>query len=159
MKRLPNNDRIETVKTSSFIFNDGGRYDWHKGRKRTHVGDCVTRAVCIGLEREYGSIYKEMTKLTYETLRTFNVYRNQYPSNGVYTEQKPFIKWMRRQRLKKVIVTKPGVRVKDLNFSNQRIIVDCMQKGREHYTTIVDNVINDTWDCGEWIVNYYWIPR
>lgn len=44
--------------TSTFIFNDGGRSHYFKGR----AGDCATRAMSIALELDYKLCYDELAK-------------------------------------------------------------------------------------------------
>ena len=82
------------------------------------------------------------------------------PSQGMCTYSKLFKRWMSKHKYKKVVIKQGGVKVKDLDYPNQRVIAYCNYKGRRHhYTAVVNNEIHDTWDCKDYNVDYVWVQR
>lgn len=126
------------------VYNDGGRAKYFTANK---VGDCVTRAVAIAVNKDYKEVYDEITKLVGYT-----------PRNGV-----------RKQDTKKVMKHFGGrwvatmtigsgckVHLNDSELPSGRIV--CNLSG--HVTCVIDGVINDTYDCsrnGTRCVYGYWV--
>lgn len=142
------------------VYNDGGRSEW-KDWVSQNVGDCVTRSIAIALNADYGTIYDAMTTIRKKLNKKDPLrYRRKYPRNGMPTHTRTFSAWMGKQNFKKVKIKQGGVRVKDLNFENQNVIVYCQLKNRQHhYTAIINNEIHDTWDCGDLMAQYYWVQK
>lgn len=128
----------------TWIFNDGGRSKYFKGRS----GDCVVRALAIATGRDYKLIYDELYKLT-----------RQSPRYGVD---------IRKARVQQYfdglgLVWTPTMRIgqgckvhlRSDELPAGRLV--CRLSG--HVVAVVDGVIHDTHDCsreGERCVYGYW---
>lgn len=127
-----------------FVYNDGGRYKYFTASK---VGDCVTRAVAIAVNKDYKEVYDEITKLVGYT-----------PRNGV--RKKDTKKIMEHFGGRWVATMNIGsgckVHLNDRELPKGRIV--CNLSG--HVTCVIDGVINDTYDCsrnGTRCVYGYWV--
>ena len=113
-----------------YIYNDGGRSKYFKGKAR----DCVCRAISIASNRDYKEVYDSLKK----ALGT--------PRNGVFTTNKAFKNWMVANGF--VWTPCSGIGVK----TSVHFIEGELPKGRlvcsvaKHYVAVVDNKVYDTWD-------------
>ena len=113
-----------------YIYNDGGRSKYFKGKAR----DCVCRAISIASNRDYKEVYDSLKK----TLGT--------PRNGVFVKNKAFKNWMVANGF--VWTPCSGIGVK----TSVHFIEGELPKGRlvcsvaKHYVAVVDNKVYDTWD-------------
>ena len=113
-----------------YIYNDGGRSKYFKGKAR----DCVCRAISIASNRDYKEVYDRLKK----ALGT--------PRNGVFTTNKAFKDWMVANGF--VWTPCSGIGVK----TSVHFIEGELPKGRlvcsvaKHYVAVVDNKVYDTWD-------------
>lgn len=110
-----------------WIKNTGGRERYYKA---TNVRDCVTRAIAIANNMDYKTTYKMMWE-----------YQGESPRNGVYPEATDKCLFDLGWEYKDL--AKQRIRMNEFEFPNGIII--CRIKG--HITTIIDGVINDTWNC------------
>ena len=113
-----------------YIYNDGGRSKYFKGKAR----DCVCRAISIASNRDYKEVYDSLKK----ALGT--------PRNGVFTTNKAFKDWMVANGF--VWTPCSGIGVK----TSVHFIEGELPKGRlvcsvaKHYVAVVDDKVYDTWD-------------
>ena len=113
-----------------YIYNDGGRSKYFKGK----ANDCVCRAISIASNRDYKEVYDSLKK----ALGT--------PRNGVFTKNKAFKDWMAANGF--VWTPCSGIGVK----TSVHFIEGELPKGRlvcsvtKHYVAVVDNKVYDTWD-------------
>ena len=113
-----------------YIYNDGGRSKYFKGKAR----DCVCRAISIASNRDYKEVYDSL-KMTLGT-----------PRNGVFIKNKAFKNWMVANGF--VWTPCSGIGVK----TSVHFIEGELPKGRlvcsvaKHYVAVVDNKVYDTWD-------------
>ena len=113
-----------------YIYNDGGRSKYFKGK----ANDCVCRAISIASNRDYKEVYDSLKK----ALGT--------PRNGVFTTNKAFKDWMVANGF--VWTPCSGIGVK----TSVHFIEGELPKGRlvcsvaKHYVAVVDDKVYDTWD-------------
>lgn len=113
-----------------YIYNDGGRSKYFKGK----ANDCVCRAISIASNRDYKEVYDSLKK----ALGT--------PRNGVFAQNKAFKDWMVANGF--VWTPCSGIGVK----TSVHFIEGELPKGRlvcsatKHYVAVVDNKVYDTWD-------------
>ena len=131
-----------------FKYNDGGRSDRYKG----HAGDCVVRAIAIATGELYQDIYDALkdANIRYsETSRTRQAkkikVRGTTPRNGnyrvVYQSYLESKGWVWTPTMKIGQGCKVHLKASELPDG----IVIC--KVSKHLVTVVDGVINDTYDC------------
>ena len=113
-----------------YIYNDGGRSKYFKGK----ANDCVCRAISIASNRDYKEVYDSLKK----ALGT--------PRNGVLVQNKAFKDWMVANGF--VWTPCSGIGVK----TSVHFIEGELPKGRlvcsvtKHYVAVVDNKVYDTCD-------------
>lgn len=169
---------MENVKTASWVYNDGGRSNYFKGKK---VGDCVARAVAIASGIDYKKVYdtfaekqskqrftkKHLRRAVFSdklprryTIRDGKIRFAKTAQHGVYVKRKWFKDQMREWGFRWVPTMKIG------SGCQVHLRADELPKGRlvvavsKHYTCVIDGVINDTYDCsreGTRCVYGYWI--
>ena len=139
---------------TNFKYNDGGRAKYFKGE----TGDCVTRAIAIGCDLDYKKVYDDLSNLskTYAITKNDKVAKklkcaktgtlNSTSSrNGVF--KKVYHSYIIKQGFKWIPTMKIGqgckVHLKEDELPKSKIIVQVSR----HLTTMVDGVINDTYDC------------
>lgn len=125
-------------------YNDGGRSAYFKASR---VADCVCRAIAIATQRDYKDVYQELKKLL-----------GYSPRNGVRkADTKKAMKhfggvWHSTMGIGKGC----QVHLQDGEIPMQGRVVCNLSK---HVTTIIDGVINDTYDPsrnGNRCVYGYW---
>jgi len=129
----------EMEKKISFEENDGGRKTaGYKG----NTGDCVTRAIAITTETPYQDVYDSLFELAKNwegrSKLARAIRKNPSPRNGAF----PVVaeKYLETLGWKKVT---GKLRLDDKKFQSGRYIC----KTRKHFTTMIDGVLNDTWNC------------
>jgi len=127
-----------------FNYNDGGRSKYFQGSS----GDCVTRAIAIATGRDYLEVYNALNKMAKrESVKRHRGHKRSQSRNGVFKET-----WKRYLR------DSGWVRVSTCEFGSTKSKVKFVdgalpEKGTyivqlsKHLTTLVDGVINDTYDC------------
>lgn len=134
-------------KTIPFIKSDGGRAaSGQFGRKK--VGDCVTRAIAIAMQRDYTEVHEDLQKLS-----------GSNPDNGIRVQEKWFKQYMANFGFLWVPTMSRGsgckVHLKPSELPSGRIVV----RVSKHLVAVVDGVIHDTHDCsraGTRCVYGYW---
>jgi hypothetical protein len=128
-----------------YIKNDGGRFKEYNipAFKKNYTGDCAVRSIAIGL----GQTYKQ----TLEDLCKLGIKRGNVPNDQDVYEEYLFSKgWVKNKPPR----DKNGKKIQLHYWTNNRAIV--LTYG--HLTAVVDNTVNDTWDCREWYCNSYYTP-
>jgi hypothetical protein len=123
----------------SFSKNDGGReVAGYKG----NTGDCVTRAIAIATETPYQDVYDSLYELgkNWEGRSKIAkaIRRSPSPRNGCHVPVAE--KYLETLGWVKV---KNKLKLDDDKFKSGRYICSV----RRHYTSMIDGVLNDTWDC------------
>jgi hypothetical protein len=150
----------------NFQFNDGGRkQSGYKGS----AGDCVTRAIAIVTGKTYSEVYDRMfieIKKFSATKRSSSAQRagrgggrsGTTPRNGIskkvyhkYLVEEIGMHWMPTM----LIGQGCKVHLIENELPSGKLIVQCAK----HLTTVIDGVINDTWNCsGKCVYGYYSFP-
>ena len=135
-------DGVEYKHAQRFIFNDGGR---KAAGYHGHTGDCVTRSIAIVTGKPYKEVYEAINQLS-ENERTGK--RKKKKSNartGVFkgTSKKYLLslgyEWIPTMQIGQGC----KVHLRSDELPAGRLIV----KVSKHMTTMIDGVINDTYDC------------
>lgn len=137
------------MNTQNFVYNDGGRSE--AGFKGT-TGDCVTRAISIATERDYSTVYKELTAYNEEYSQNRRnrvaksiVKKGVSPRNGVH---KPIIReYLTKQGWEwhPTMLVGQGCKVHLIasELPAGRLIVNVSR----HTVAVIDGVVHDTYDC------------
>ena len=130
-----------------FKYNDGGRSKYFKA---DNVGDCVTRAIAIALNKDYKEVYDELNKMAKkESTKRHRGHKRSQSRNGVFKETwKRYLAkagWVHVSTCA-IGSTKGKLRFVDGALPEQGTYI--VQLSR-HLTTLVDGVINDTYDCSK----------
>lgn len=150
----------------NFKFNDGGRKQaGYKGS----AGDCVTRAIAIVTGKTYSEVYDRMfleIKKFAATKRSAVAKRaargggraGTTPRNGIskkvyhkYLLEEIGMTWTPTMRIGQGC----KVHLTEHELPPGKLIVQIAR----HLTTVIDGVINDTWNCsGKCVYGYYSFP-
>lgn len=150
---------------TNFKFNDGGRDKYFKGK---NVGDCVTRAIAIATNQDYKKVYDDLNLATKDygdihnnkVAKSIRRERGNSSRSGLFKEVfEPYIlskgfKW------KPLMKIGSGCKVHLLKEELPTGIL--IARVSKHLTTVIDGVINDTYDCsrnGTRCVYGYWIKE
>jgi hypothetical protein len=131
---------------NEFIKNDGGRSIYHRcDRKKDVAGDCVIRAIAIGLKMDYMDVKKQLFALAIE---------NGFMPNSSQTYE-PFLNehgWIKKSPMKNASGKK---------FKVGMMPIECnmIVYTTGHMVAVVDGVVNDIWDCRDWCANSYFIKK
>ena len=128
-----------------FIYNDGGRSNYFKGKKG--VGDCAIRAIAIATGLDYKKVYDDLKALNNGTSC-----RNGTPKN---VDKKYLTKlgWTWHPTMQIGQGCKVHLDADELPAGTLIVSVS------KHLTCVIDGVINDTYDCsrdGSRCVYGYW---
>ena len=121
----------------------GGREKYKSVKyKKDLVGDCVIRAIAIGLDQDYKQTFKELLDLSWEMLNLPNSWRctEEYLKRKGWVRNKP----MRNSRNRKLKVGQfpmDGVFLITING---------------HMTCLKDGILLDIWDCRKSSANTYY---
>lgn len=140
------------METNRFKKSFGGREKFftkksQKTKKNLYVGDCVVRAIAHATKKPYKEVWDELMDLSKKTLQMPNeeINYNSYLKLIGWEKQKPF----RNQNNKTVRVAYFPAKPKG------KYIIST----RNHLTSIVNRVHLDTWDCGGYRANSFWIKK
>lgn len=129
-----------------FKYNDGGRSIYFKGK---NVGDCVVRAVAIATGIDYKEVYDTVSKIAGKT-----------PRNGVAKEVTNKLLQEYGWTWVPTMLVGQGCKVHLRKDELPQGTIIC--RTSKHLTTVIDGVINDTFDCsrgGTRCVYGYWIKK
>lgn len=146
----------QSTRTEYFKYNDGGRdADGYKGQ----ASDCVARAVSIASGRPYAEVYARLAKGTGSQRAGKKGKRSSFARNGVNTTRKWFkdlmVEWGFVWVPTMTIGSGCKVHLHATELPAGRLVVQVSK----HYTTMIDGVINDTWNPargGDRCVYGYW---
>lgn len=146
---------------TQFVYNDGGRSAYYKGKG----GDCVTRAIAIVTGRDYKEVYDilaEGNSTQRKSKREGSKAGKRTALSGINTKRKWFQDYMKSLGFTWIPTMQIGQGCKTHLRSDElpqgRIIVSVSK----HYTAMIDGVINDTYDPsrnGNRCVYGYWIKK
>ena len=130
-----------------YEFNCGSRHKYFNCRcqlKKYAVGDCTIRAISIATGTDYKMVWDSLMDSAKRTGYMPNSRENceLFLDSIGWKRQKPFRKGRKKYKLKNVPINK-----------TQNYIFHTSS----HWTAIVNNVVQDTWDCREWCANSYWV--
>lgn len=141
-----------------FIFNDGGRFKYFKGK----TGDCVTRAIAIATGKDYKEIYDTINTLAKSERTGKKKRRISNARTGVFktTERKLLtsLGWSYKPLVKvgdskRYHLTDNDI--DELGFYSGTYIIQI----KRHLTVIKNGVVYDTFDASEFepmIYGYYY---
>lgn len=144
---------------ASFKYNDGGRAE--AGYKGT-TGDCVTRAVAIAAALPYKKVYDQLAEGNATQRTTKNSSKSsgkKTARNGIDTRRKWFKDYMKSLGFKWTPTMGIGTGCKVHLTANELPKGTLICSVSRHITTVIDGVINDTYDCsrdGTRCVYGYW---
>ena len=130
-----------------FIYNDGGRKQ--AGYKGT-TGDCVARAIAIPSGLPYKEVYDALAngnanqRKSKHTRKTTGHKRS--ARNGIYTSRKWFKDYMKSLGFSWVSTMGIGTGCKVHLTAEELPKGTIICRVSRHYTTVIDGVINDTYD-------------
>ena len=140
-----------------FIYDDGGRGKYFKGRS----GDCVTRAITIATGKDYLEVYNAINELAKKERITKRKKTKSNARTGVYkSTYKKYINSLGGWKWIPCMGIGSGCKV--------HLKADELPKGvllvsvSKHLTCVIDGVIHDTHDCsrnGTRCVYGYWIKK
>ena len=125
-----------------FNYNDGGRSGYFKAKD---VGDCVTRAIAIAMEKDYKEVYDELNRMS----KAERSKRRRSGSSRDGICKSVWKKYMKSAGWIYVPTCEFGSHAKKLKLVDGAL----PRKGRfivqlsRHLTALIDGVINDTYDC------------
>lgn len=130
---------------TDFCYNDGGRSNYFKG----NGGDCVTRAIAIAANLDYKEVYDRLAKgnATQRKGKHEGAKAGKRTAlHGINTKRKWFKDYMNELGFEWIptMLIGQGCKV--------HLCPDELPKGRlivsvsKHYTSMIDGVINDTFD-------------
>lgn len=136
-----------------FNYNDGGRSAaGYKG----NTGDCVCRAICIAAQLPYQEVYDRLAdgnaaqrKVKNQRGGKFGNKGQRTAAKGIFTSRKWFKDYMTELGFEWVATMRIGEGCK------VHLIESELPKGRlvvavsKHYTSVIDGVINDTYNPSE----------
>jgi hypothetical protein len=128
-----------------YLYNDGGRAEAGYTGK---AGDCVCRSIAIAARVSYKALYKELSKINKKTCGISSA------RNGINTQSKEFknfmtgigFVWTPTMRIGS------GCKVRLIRGelpSSGRLVVSLSR----HYSSVIDGVINDTYDPTRTTIN------
>ena len=120
--------------------------------KERHCGDCVIRAIAHACNQTWEQTVREMTELGIKKGYVLND-QKLYP---LYLKEKGFhqMKEPRDYNNKKITVRQWLCSRDGWLWHSYRIVVTV---GSHHVSSIVDNQINDIWDCSDRIMHKWWV--
>jgi len=135
-------DGIDFQHDQRFIFNDGGRQD--SGFKG-HTGDCVTRSIAIVTGKSYKEVYDEINQLGKTEYLGKRMKSNSNARTGVH--KKTIRKYMESLGYDWTPTMLIGQGCKTHLRSDELPAGRLVVSVSKHSTTMIDGVINDTYDC------------
>ena len=129
-------------KKMEFNYNDGGRSTYFKAK---NVDDSATRAIAIAMKRDYKEVYDELNRMAREDM--LKRHKKGSSRDGLWKGTwKRYLKdagWIYVPTCKFGSHEKKMALVDGALPPRGRFIIQLSG----HLTTLIDNVINDTYDC------------
>lgn len=124
-------------------------YDYYNNNPLKKLsGDCTIRAIAAGLNKEWETVYRELTEYSIKT----GYIQNSRKLFGQYLADNGWVKQKRPNP-----INGKRMRLKDFAeiFNGHAII----QAGTGHLTYMEHGKILDTWNPEDRVLNSYWIPE
>ena len=138
----PKKEPFVVNKTVNVFVNDDGGLKETSFKSKRKRGDCVVRALSIGLKKPYTEIFNSLCDLAKET----GFFPNDDDTYGPYLKQNGWIK-NKPQRV--------NGHLKSLeNFNSKGITAIVIVRG--HLVCVSDGKIYDSWDCKFYCAHSYW---
>lgn len=121
-----------------YLEYDGGRSEYYNNSKS---GDCAIRALAIGTHTDYRAVWEELCDMSKQS--------------GYFMNEKPvWSRYLRERGFTEHKLPKPWQSVDRHHFKNAIVYVRVGYG--THLTTVVNGVLNDTWDCRDRLAYSYW---
>ena len=136
---------MEENKNIKFKYNDGGRKE---AGKKGDTGDCVTRAIAIASGLPYQEVYDVLAEGNFNQRKSkySEKKRSRTASKGITTRRKWFKDYMASIGFKWTPTMLIGSGCKVHLRSDELPKGEIIARVSKHYTTMIDGVINDTYD-------------
>jgi len=125
-----------------FEFNDGGR---QKAGFKGHTGDCVTRAIAIVTGKPYKEVYDTINTMSINERITKRKKKKSNSRTGVF--RKTYQKYLESLGYEWIPTMQIGQGCKIHLRSDELPSGHLIIRVTKHITTMIDGVINDTYDC------------
>ena len=125
-----------------FEFNDGGR---QKAGFKGHTGDCVTRAIAIVTGKPYKEVYDTINTISINERITKRKKKKSNSRTGVF--RKTYQKYLESLGYEWIPTMQIGQGCKIHLRSDELPSGHLIIRVTKHITTMIDGVINDTYDC------------
>ena len=125
-----------------FEFNDGGR---QKAGFKGHTGDCVTRAIAIVTGKPYKEVYDTINTMSINERITKRKKKKSNARTGVFL--KTYQKYLESLGYEWIPTMQIGQGCKIHLRSDELPSGHLIIRVTKHITTMIDGVINDTYDC------------
>ena len=125
-----------------FEFNDGGR---QKAGFKGHTGDCVTRAIAIVTGKPYKEVYDTINTMSINERITKRKKKKSNARTGVF--RKTYQKYLESLGYVWIPTMQIGQGCKIHLRSDELPSGHLIIRVTKHITTMIDGVINDTYDC------------
>ena len=149
---------VEYKHAQRFIFNDGGRQD--AGFKGS-TGDCVTRSIAIITGKPYKEVYDEINQLAKSERTGKRKKKKSSSRTGVF--KNTYKKYLKSLGYVWIPTMQIGQGCKTHLRSDELPAGKLIVSVSKHLTTMIDGVINDTYDCSRQgsrcVYGYYHKPE
>lgn len=137
--------------TKYFKENDGGRSKWFDCtlKKNREIGDCVVRTIAIATDIPYGVVWNEL----FDRAKTIGHFPNNRIVYETYLKELGWVKHPPLRYNNRKIEIRDFI---DMITEQERIYAPMIILTRGHITALIDNKINDTWDCSDYCMNSYY---
>ncbi len=139
------------METNRFKKSFGGREKFFTKKSQTKknmfIGDCVIRAVAHATQKPYIDVWNDLVDLSKKTLNL----PNEEATYGVYLEN---IGWEKQKPMR----NSKNKTLRVAQFPSKPRGKYIIQTSG-HLTAIVNRVHLDTWDCGGYRANSFWIKK
>ena len=122
--------------------------EFNANPKNKKAGDCVIRAISIGLNKDYIEIYKELFETSLKTGYMVN-------------DKKNFEKYLEKQKILKMKMPK---RIDNTRYTVKEFVEEIAKPNKtyiiniaNHLTVVKNGVLYDIWNCGRKSVGNYWV--
>lgn len=133
-----------------FKKNDGGRSKYFKGKH--HVGDCVTRAIAINMNKDYLETYEIVADYNKGKIKGGRSARNGVTIGGTFNILKSLgYKYKKRKMCSKITLTEPFL----ADVTNHLVSVTPIKNNDGEY----EYCFEDTWDSSGMYIKGYWIKE
>lgn len=143
---------MATFENRYFKENDGGRSKWFDCtlKKNRDIGDCVIRTIAIATEIPYGVVWNEL----FDRAKSIGHLPNTVIVYGEYLKELGWVKHppLRYGRNKKFRIRQ----LIDKAYEERTPIKSMIIHTSGHLTALVNNKINDTWDCSSYCMNSWY---